>query len=226
MRLVAGAVVLALASSSVWAAKLYRFNVDGQLIIKDHVPAEYAQMAYEVLNEQGYVLKKVKAAPTAEELARIRAEQARKEARLERIRVQREKDMALLRLYSSPADVERARQRKSDDIDGYISLQQRRIVDMTEKLEKAQSRAANQERSGLDIPVELRLEIAQLQSQIKETHDNIKTRKADKVSSIQAYAQEYARMEILMKYPPGTLESELPASAFSSSDGEEEVEGQ
>jgi len=215
MRLVASALVLALASSSVWAGKLYRFKVDGQLIIKDHVPAEYAQMAYEVLNEQGYVLKKVKAAPTAEELARIQAEQARKEARLERIRIRREKDLGLLRLYSSPADVERARQRKSDDIDGYISLQQRRIVDMTEKLEKAQSRAANQERSGLDIPVELRLEIAQLQAQIKESHENIKARKADKVASIQVYAQEYARMEILMKYPPGTLESELPESAFA-----------
>lgn len=214
MKLVVGALVVALASSSVWAAKLYRFKVNGELIIKDHVPAEFAQMEYEILSEQGYVLKKVKAAPTAEELARLQAEQARKEARLERIRVRREADMALLRFYSEPADVERARQRKSDDIDGYISLQQRRIVNMTEKLEKAQSRAADLERGGYDIPVELRLEIAQLQAQIKESHDNISRRKEEKRQSIQVYAQEYARMQILMRYPPGSLESELPEEAF------------
>lgn len=210
MRLATGALILVLLSPVAFAAKLYRFTVDGQMIIKDHVPPEYAQMGYDILNERGLVIQQVKPAPTAEELAVIAAQKAIKEARLERIRLRREADQALLRVYSKPKDVERARQRKVDNIDGYISLQQHRIVTLTEKLERAQARAANQERAGRDIPVEMRLEIAQLQNQIRDSHSNIKIRKTEKLESTKVFAEEYARMQILMKHPPGTLESELP----------------
>mgnify|MGYP003384411259 FL=1 len=210
MRLVTGALILALLSPVAFAAKVYRFNIDNQLIIKDHIPAEYAQMGYDILNSQGMVVKRVQPAPTPEELAQIAAQQAIKEARLERIRIRREADQALLRVYSKPADVERARQRNIDNIDGYISLQQRRIVDLTEKLERAQGRAANQERAGQEVPVDMRLEIAKLQNQIRESHTNVKIRKAEKNESTKGYADDYARMQILLKYPPGTLESEIP----------------
>ena len=210
MRLVTGALILALISPAVFAAKLYRFNVDGRMILKDHIPPEYAQMDYQVLNDQGLVIKEVQAAPTASELAAIQAAKAIQEARLERIRIRREADQALLRVYSKPADVERARQRKVDNIDGYIGLQQRRIVDLTEKLERAQSRAANQERSGYEVPAEMRLEIAKLQNQIRESHANVKSRKKEKIDSTINFSEEYARMQILLKYPPGTLESEIP----------------
>ena len=210
MRLVTGALILALLSPVAFAAKVYRFNIDNQLIIKDHIPAEYAQLGYDILNSQGMLIKRVQPAPTPEELVQIAAQQAITEARLERIRIRREADQALLRVYSKPADVERARQRKIDNIDGYISLQQRRIVDLTEKLERAQGRAANQERAGQEVPVDMRLEIAQLQNQIRESHANVKIRKVEKNESTKGYADDYARMQVLLKYPPGTLESEIP----------------
>lgn len=210
MRLVTAALILALISPAAFAAKLYRFKVDGLLILKDHIPPEYAQMGYDILNDQGLVIKRIKPAPTASELAAIAAKKAIKEARLERIRIRREADQALLRVYSKPDDVERARQRSIDNIDGYISLQQRRIVDLAEKLERAQGRAANQERAGLDIPVDMRFEIAQLQKQIRESHANVKVRKANKTENTKVFAEEYTRMQILLKYPPGTLESDIP----------------
>ena len=214
MRLVTSALILALISPVAFAARLYRFNVDGQMIMKDHVPPEYAQMGYDILNDQGLVVKRISPAPTPEELAALAAQEAIKKARLERIRIRREADQALLRVYSKPADVERARKRKVGNIDGYISLQQRRIVDLTEKLERAQARAANYERSGQEIPVDMRLEIAQLQNQIRESYSNIKTRNMEKVESTKVYAEEYSRMQILLKYPPGTLESDIPLDAF------------
>jgi hypothetical protein len=210
MRLLTGVLILALISPVAFAAKLYRFKVEGQVIIKDHVPPEYAQMGYQILNDQGLVIKKVEPAPTASELAVIAAVKAIKEARLERISIRREADQALLRVYSKPADVERARQRSVDAMDGYVGLQQRRILDFTDKLERAQGRAANQERAGSGVPVEMRFEIAQLQKQIRESHANIKIRKTEKVESTKRFASEYARMLILLKYPPGTLESAIP----------------
>ncbi len=216
MRLVTGTLILALISPMAYAAKLYRFKVDGQVIMKDHVPPEYAQMGYEVLNDQGLVVKHVQRAATAEELAAKEAKEAIKAARIERIRIRREADQALLRVYSKPEDVERARKRKVDNINGYISLQQRRIADLTEKLEKAQARAANYERSGQEIPVDKRLEIVQLQNQIRESHSNIKSRNVEKVESTKVYAEEYSRMVLLLKYPPGTLESDIPLDALNN----------
>jgi hypothetical protein len=94
MRLVTSALILALISPVVSAAKLYRFEVDGRLILKDHIPPEYAQMGYHILNDQGLVVKRVKPAPTASELAAIAAKKAINEARLERIRIRREDDHA------------------------------------------------------------------------------------------------------------------------------------
>lgn len=210
MRLVTAALILVLISPVTFAAKLYRFKIDGQLILEDHIPPEYAQMGYDILNDQGLVIKRIKPAPTAAELAAVAAEKALREARFERIRIRREADQALLRVYSKPADVERARQRSTDNIDGYISLQQRRIVDLSEKLERAQGRAANQERAGLEIPVDMRLEIAQLQKQIRESHANVQIRKADKIENTKIYTEEFDRMQVLLKYPPGTLESDIP----------------
>jgi hypothetical protein len=183
--------------------------------MKDHVPPEYAQMGYEVLNDQGLVVKRVQRAATPEELAAKEAKEAIKAARIERIRVRREADQGLLRIYSKPEDVERARKRKVDNINGYIGLQQRRITDLTEKLEKAQARAANYERSGQEIPVDMRLEIAQLQNQIRESHSNIKIRNTEKVESTKVYAEEYSRMLLLLKYPPGTLESDIPLDVLN-----------
>jgi hypothetical protein len=210
MRLVTGALILVLITPVVFAAKLYRVKVEGQVIFKDHVPPEYVQMGYQILNDQGLVIKTIEPAPTASELAATAAVKAIKEVRLERIRIRREADQALLRIHSKPADVERARQRSVDDIDGYVGLQQRRILNFTDKLERAQGRAANQERAGLDVPVEMRFEITQLQKKIRESHANIKIRKAEKTESAQRFASEYARMLILLKYPPGTLESDIP----------------
>jgi hypothetical protein len=209
MRLVTGALILVLISPVAFAAKLYRFEIEGRVILKDHVPPEYAQMGYQILSAQGLMIKQVERAPTASELVAIAVKKALEEARLERIRIRREADRALLRIYSKPADVERARQRSIDDIDGYIGLQQRRIVNLTDKLERAQGRAANQERAGLDVPVDMRFEIAQLQKQIRETHANIEIRQAQKIESTNMFTHDYSRMLILLKYPPGTLDSEI-----------------
>jgi hypothetical protein len=210
MRLLTGALILALISPVAFAAKLYRFKVEGQVILKDYIPPEYAQMGYQILSAQGLLIKQIEPAPTVSELAEIAAVKAIKEARLERIRIRREADQALLRIHSKPADVSRARQRSVDDIDGYVGLQQLRIHDFTDKLERAQGRAANQERAGLDVPVEMRFEIDQLQKKIRDSHANIKIRETEKIENTKRFANEYDRMLILLKHPPGTLESDIP----------------
>lgn len=191
------------------ASKLYRFTLDGRVMVKDHIPAEYSHLGYEVLNSAGMVVKTVAPAPTAEELAiRRAAEQAKKERQERRVQ-QRKTDMDLLRLYAKPEDVERARQRKADEIESYIQLQRNSITDMETKLEHSQDRAANIERRGLEVPADVRLEIAQLQNRIRDSHTNIQKRQQEMRASATAFARHYQRVRVLQVYKPGTLAEEV-----------------
>jgi len=202
-------VVCLLASAPSFANKLYRFTVDGRVVVKDHIPTEYSHLGYEVLNSSGMVVKTVAPAPTAEELAQRRAEEAAKKARQDAITAQRKLDLDLLRLYAKPSDVERARQRKADEIDSYIQLQRRRIVDLEQKLEKAQAQAANIERRGQEVPADMRLEIVQLQNGIRDSEGNIKARQQEMKESTRDFAEQYERVRILQVYPAGTLDADV-----------------
>ncbi|MAY15225.1 hypothetical protein [Thalassolituus alkanivorans] len=203
------AVVCLLASGPSFANKLYRFTVDGRVVVKDHIPTEYSHLGYEVLNSSGMVVKTVAPAPTAEELAQRRAEEAAKKARQDAITAQRKLDLDLLRLYAKPSDVERARQRKADEIDSYIQLQRRRIVDLEQKLEKSQAQAANIERRGQEVPADMRLEIVQLQNGIRDSEGNIKARQQEMKESTRDFAEQYERVRILQVYPAGTLDDDV-----------------
>lgn len=191
------------------AKSLYRFKVDGQVILKDHIPAEYSHLGYDVLNSKGMVVRVVPPAPTAEELAQRRAQEAAQKARQEAIAEQRRRDQDLLRLYARPADVERARQRKADDINSYIQLQRRRIVDLEMQLEKAQQQAANFERRGQDVPSDLRLEVVELQNGIRDSDTNIRQRQQEMADVTRDFAGQYERVRVLQVYPAGTLDEDV-----------------
>ncbi len=208
LRLLITLTVLA-ATGLVHAQSLYRFKVEGRVVLKDHIPAEYSHLGYDVLNSQGMVVKVVPPAPTAEELAQRRAEEAAKKARQEAIAEQRRLDLDLLRLYAKPTDVERARQRKADEIDSYIQLQRRRIADLEQKLEKAQQQAANFERRGQDVPSDLRLEVVQLQNGIRDSDNNIRQRQQEMTEVTRDFAIQYERVRVLQVYPAGTLDEDV-----------------
>tara|TARA_Y100000590_G_scaffold250478_2_gene281381 strand:+ start:11706 stop:12377 length:672 start_codon:yes stop_codon:yes gene_type:complete len=211
MRAVVGivAISLALVAGPGYAKKMYRFKVDGAVIIKDYVPSEYSHLGYDVLNSKGMVIDRVERAPTPEELKEKRAQEARAEARRQAMEKRKEEDRRLLRLYASPEDVERARQRRVEEVNSYIGLQRRRITELQEKLERSEGQAANIERKGREVPADLRLEIAQLQAAIRDAQNTIKDRQEEMIKITQEYASEYERIRVLQVYPPGTLDSEV-----------------
>ena len=204
------AFVLAIAATPSYAAKkMYRFNVNGDVIIKDYVPAEYSHLAYDILNSRGMVIGHVDRAPTDEELQAKRAAEAREQARQQATAERKEEDMRLLRLYASPNDVERARQRRADEVSSYIGLQRRRITELEEKLSRAETQAANIERKGQEVPADLREEIAVLQGAIRDSQNTIKDRQQEMIRITQEYASEFERLRVLQIYPPGTLERDV-----------------
>jgi hypothetical protein len=138
------------------AVELYRYTDErGTTVLsRQGVPPEHIGRGYQVLNEQGRVIRVIPPAPTAEELRRMQLEKARALS-----------DVQLLRLYSTPEDVERARQRKLAELDGLIGVARGNLQSVRTQQGNLQSQAAEHERAGREVPAHL---LAQIENQIAE----------------------------------------------------------
>lgn len=195
---------------------VYRFNVDGQIIIKDYVPAELAPLGYQVLNAQGMVVRTVARELTANEIAERDRKIELERKRQARIDERKKADRDLLRLFATVDDVDRALTRKSEEVLTHIELQKRRIVDVQGKLESAQQVAANIERRGQAVSPDLKLEIEQYQQAIQDNELGIEQR----YKSLKALEDEYAafryRVNVLTVYPLGTLSEDVDPARLPS----------
>lgn len=191
------------------AQQLYRFKVDGRMQLKDHIPSEYSHLGYEVLNKQGRVIEVVPPAPTASELARLKVEQEKKELRQQEVKRQTEQDQLLLRLYSGPADVRLLQQRKQQETESYIAMQNRQIDDFQQKLNRILTELAEYERKKQKAPADLHEEKVRMQASIKNNQSNIRKREVEDQESLAVLQQQHLRMQILQFYAPGTLEDEV-----------------
>lgn len=138
------------------AAELYRYIDDKGITVlsRQGVPPEHISKGYEVLNDQGRVIQVIPPAPSAEEMQRILADKARASS-----------DAQLLRLYSTPEDVERARQRKLAELDGLIGVARSNLQSVRTQQANLQSQAADHERAGRKVPAHL---LAQIDNQKAE----------------------------------------------------------
>ncbi|GGY83821.1 hypothetical protein GCM10007071_33920 [Marinobacter zhanjiangensis] len=187
---------------------MYRYKDDnGRMVISSTVPQEASTRGYEILNSQGRVVERIDAAPTEEEL-RQRAEKERKQQEAEEQRV---RDKALLRRYRHPDDAVRALHRKVDELEGLIQLKRGNISVTESQLDAEQSRAANLERSGREIPDATLDKIERLQAQIQDIEAEIDTQ-AREIEQIQAeYRADIERLEIITEQ-----ERTLPLEADST----------
>lgn len=187
---------------------MYRYKDDnGRMVISSTVPQEASTRGYEILNSQGRVVERIDPAPTEEEL-RQRADTERKQQEAEEQRV---RDKALLRRYRHPDDAVRALHRKVDELEGLIQLKRGNISVIESQLDAEQSRAANLERSGREIPDATLDKIERLQAQIQDIEAEIDTQ-AREIEQIQAdYRADIERLEIITEQ-----ERTLPLEADSA----------
>ena len=128
------------------AAELYRYlDRNGTLVIdRQGVPPEYAGKGYDVLNEQGRVIRKVAPALPAAELDR----QARE-------RQQALVDGQLRKLYSNVEDVDRAKARKLTELDGLMQIKKANLEAARQLQSQLMEQAAVQQRNGQALPADL-----------------------------------------------------------------------
>lgn len=180
----------ALAPASALADKLYRYVNDNGVVVLDRlgVPPEFVAKGYEVLNEQGRVIEVIPPAPSEEEMKLILQERARAQS-----------DVQLRRLYSTPADVERAKQRKLKELDGMIGIAQGNLESLYAQQAALQSQAAAQERAGRAVPPHLVGQIENLKSEQENLRRRIERYRENREQIIISFDSDRDRLKELIE---------------------------
>jgi len=170
------------------AVELYRYIDDkGTTVLsRQGVPPEYIAKGYEVLNDQGRVIRVVAPAPTGEELQRLLEDKARAGS-----------DAQLLRLYSTPEDVERARQHKLTELDGLIGVARGNLQSVRTQQANLQSQAADYERAGKTVPAHLLQQIDNQKAEQERLKQGIEGYQAAREQANAGFDADLARLKEL-----------------------------
>src|SRR5690606_18915364 len=104
----------------------------------------------------------VPAAPPLEERQRLPEEKNRAKS-----------DAQLLRLYGTPEDIERARARKLQELDGVISVARANVQSLRTQQANLQSQVADHERAGRAVPENLLAQIDNLKAEQRRVRSDI-----------------------------------------------------
>ena len=161
------------------------------------IPPELAANGYEVITEQGMVLRTVPRMLTDEERANLNSEELAERERLEAEEAQRRRDESLLRRYSSVEDIEAARSRSLRELKVRISILSSNRRTQRQRVENHQARIAAAERAGRD-PSEVDLTaIEDLKREIATTERSIEDREQEVANVNDSYQSDIERFREL-----------------------------
>jgi predicted RNase H-like nuclease (RuvC/YqgF family) len=188
----ATALALALGFSAQAAANMYRYtDENGQIVISSTIPQEATKRGYDILSNNGRVIDTIPPAPTEEEIAAREAEKQRQKELAE----QREQDRALLKRFSHPDQAVKAMHRKIRELEGLIQLKRGNISVISSQLDNEQSRAADMERAGREIPEAMLEKIRRLEAQIRDIEREITSQTQEIEELRQAFEADIERLE-------------------------------
>ncbi|MBB5320829.1 DUF4124 domain-containing protein [Marinobacter oulmenensis] len=183
-----------LMTASVSHAGMYRYkDENGRMVISNTIPQEATQRGYEILGSNGRVVETVPPAPTEEEIA---AREAEKERQRQQER-QHQQDLKLLERYSNPDQAVRALHRKTEEMQSIIQLKRGNISVVSSQLDNEQSRAADMERAGREVPESSLEKIRRLESQIEDIEKEIELQRQNINDMREQFIQDIERLEVI-----------------------------
>lgn len=194
-------VILSLAATAVVAAPkapeeeslppgaVYRYySESGRLIMTNVLPREAIYLGYEVIDSKGRVLKTIeKAIPEEQRLAQ------QEELKAQRDRERKEAE--LRKLYASPDDAIRARDRQIDTLNLSITYARNTISQLEEKLNGALEQAASFEKQGKPVPEATQATIENYTRQIQDEESGVVNLQKDILSVQQQFAPIIQQLE-------------------------------
>lgn len=180
------------------AAELYKYkNEDGVTVLDSHVPARYVKNGYTILSLDGRVLEVVPRALTDDEI-RERDRRLAEQERIERARREREvADQNLMRLYSTPGDVIRARDARLASIDDMIETQRGNIQRLESQKRQLEAALADIERAGGTISKDRLTRIRTIENRIEQIESEISNKLDEKENLKTSYAADLERVKEL-----------------------------
>ena len=169
----------------------YRYvNEQGIQVLHDTIPPEYAQKGYEILHASGTVLKVIPPAPSEEEAEGLRRQRELKEA-LARW------DEELLRRYSSVRDIEAAKKRKLAQVQTSIDILRSNISGLKTQIATQQSKAADAERLGREVPAQVLIALTNLEAELRLTEDQLAQRHVQYAEVEEKYENDKERFRVI-----------------------------
>ena len=177
--------ILLLASKSVAANSVFKYEDRGMITYQDRAPDSRQDTGHSILNHQGVVLERV--------LSREERRQARTRAREKEL--SRNRDRALLATFTTEGDLIRTRDDRIGMIDGLIGRLDDRIRILTERLAVVDSRVRVQEEAhGLDnAPSSLYEEQKSLQRNIENAWSLIDSKAVERREVVTKFEKDLIR---------------------------------
>ena len=178
---------------------MYRYINDlGNTVVGYQVPVADVKKGYEVLNEDGIVVKVVPRELTEEELNNLSVQEAilaAAEAEKERLLLW---DESLLLRYSTVEDIEASRTRALSSLLINVSILKSNTRSLKQQVENYQAQAADIERRGREVDIERLAAIEDLQGEIEATERSIIDRKQEMETVKDEYQMDIDRFEQLL----------------------------
>ena len=166
-------------------------------MLDSHVPARYVKNGYTILSADGRVLEVVPRALTEKE---IRARDRMLAAQQQKEKLKQEQKIAdqnLLRIYSTPEDVIRARDTKITSIDNFIRTSQGNLQRLESQKRNLESTLANIERAGGTIPEDPLNRIRHVETRIRTTEREITEKRTEMKALEKSFATDLQRLKQL-----------------------------
>ncbi|WP_101758569.1 hypothetical protein [Oceanicoccus sp. KOV_DT_Chl] len=180
-------------------SELYRYiNEKGVQVINDSIPPEFVTNGYDVINVDGSLIKRVPRQLTEDELRFRNTDESRARMKEEEAVRMRAWDESLLLRYSDIADIEAAQNRAERDLKIRISILKSNLTSIKSQIEREQRKAADIERNGREVPVELSKNIDTLRMEIEDTEQSIQVRNEEIANVKASYQRDIDRFTKLL----------------------------
>lgn len=185
---------------------LYRYKNDkGVMVIESAIPPEYATKGYQILTRGGQVLETIAPATNVvadpEEARRLREQNAQ----------MGRKDADLRKLYSSPQDAERLRDRQMESISLKIDYAKGQMSQLASKRKAELEQAARLERKGTAVPADMRANIDRMSKQLADQDAQMKALEADREKLRTDFEPIIERLKVI--YPNKVAPVAAPAAS-------------
>ncbi|MFP5382810.1 MAG: hypothetical protein ACLGHG_01930 [Gammaproteobacteria bacterium] len=184
------------------AGQFYRYRNDqGVLVIDKNIPPELARKGYEIVTGAGQLISKVEPSEAVD----VQEVQRQKEQQADQVK----EDAKLRKLYSSPADAERLRDRQMDAVTLKIDFAKGQVQQTTNKRRLEMEQAARIERKGGAVPKQTRDNIERLNKQVADQEKKVRELEQDRERIRAEFAPVIERLNVIY---PGRAGAPAPSA--------------